>query len=108
MQTSRVQLKDYLTKINLINSDRRPDENSTSTIEVYKWFVAKEKAIYNSLNYMRQGNQIFIGYFWCPTHAEGDMRNSLREFNSTEIRRKDNHNIKRPTYLKTNEFTTAF
>jgi hypothetical protein len=53
MQTSRVQLKDYLTKINLINSDRRPDENSTSTIEVYKWFVAKEKAIYNSLNYMR-------------------------------------------------------
>lgn len=108
MQTSRIQLKDYLTQINLISSERRPQDGSTSTIEVYKWFVAKEKAIYNALNYMRQGNSIFIGYFWCPTNAENDLRHKLRDFNTTEIRRYENHTIKKPTFIKTNEFTNTF
>jgi hypothetical protein len=29
------------------------DGDSISALEVYKWFVAKEKAIFNSLNYMK-------------------------------------------------------
>jgi vacuolar-type H+-ATPase subunit I/STV1 len=77
-------------------------------MEVYKWFVAKEKAIYNAMNNMRQGNSLFIGYFWCPTASENELRQNLREFNSTEIRRFENHSIKKPTYIKTNEFTNAF
>jgi vacuolar-type H+-ATPase subunit I/STV1 len=43
-------------------------------MEVYKWFVAKEKAIYNAMNNMRQGNSLFIGYFWCPTASENELR----------------------------------
>jgi hypothetical protein len=60
MKTSKIQLRDYLVQINHI---ARPSGNhlrasnaeaeSISAIEVYKWFVAKERAIYSALNYMR-------------------------------------------------------
>ena len=51
MRTSRMQLFNYLKQINMINNERRQNEASpdnASTIEVYKWFVAKEKAIFTA------------------------------------------------------------
>ena len=60
MRTSKIQLHDYLVQINHI---ARPSGNemrtsnveaeAISAIEVYKWFVAKERAIYSALNSMR-------------------------------------------------------
>jgi hypothetical protein len=57
MKTSKIQLRDYLAQINHI---ARPSGNdlrasnvegeSISAIEVYKFFVAKERAIYSALN----------------------------------------------------------
>lgn len=81
---------------------------STSAIEVYKWFVAKEKSIYNAMNYMRQGTSTYIGYMWCPTATEDEVRTSLRQFPTTEFKRYENHTIKPPTYIKNNEFTGSF
>lgn len=51
---------------------------SISAIEVYKWFVAKEKAIYNALNNLRQGPSAYVGYFWSPTEVENDIRAKMR------------------------------
>lgn len=42
----------------------------SSTIYVYKMFLAKEKALYLTLNQMKWLNQNFIGYFWAPTELE--------------------------------------
>ena len=33
---------------------------------------------------------------------------ALRQFATTEVRRYENHSIKPPTYIKSNEFTAAF
>jgi vacuolar-type H+-ATPase subunit I/STV1 len=115
MKTSKIQLRDYLVQINHIarplGNDLRASNvegESISATEVYKFFVAKERAIYSALNYMRQGPAAFVGYFWSPTEREEEIRSELRAFPTSETRRYDNHNIKPPTYLKTNEFTGAF
>ena len=42
--TSQRQLKNYLKQINQISGGEDPNEQ-ISTLEVYKWFVAKEKTL---------------------------------------------------------------
>jgi len=44
-----------------------PENPGVSTFEVYKWFIAKEKAIYNALNMLRIYKQTFTGYMWVPS-----------------------------------------
>jgi hypothetical protein len=52
---------------------------------VYKWFVTKEKAIYATINHMKQGKAAYIGYFWSPTDQEDRFRSTLRTFPSTDF-----------------------
>jgi hypothetical protein len=70
-QISKAQLRMYLRDINRIhnaNPDRPgADHDSPSSLEVFKWFVAKEKAIYAQLNQMKQGKNTYIGYMWAPS-----------------------------------------
>jgi len=40
---------------------------------VYKMFLAKEKALYRTLNMMRLSNQTLIGYFWAPIFNAKDV-----------------------------------
>jgi len=42
------QLKDYLYEQN-----QESQQKEVSVFEVFKWYVAKEKAIYNALNMLR-------------------------------------------------------
>jgi len=52
--TSKSQLKNYLIQINQINGgDDGLMGEKVSALEVYKWFVSKEKCLYNALNNMR-------------------------------------------------------
>jgi hypothetical protein len=54
--TSRRFLHNYLVQINQIqnaNPDRNDNKENPSALEVYKWFITKEKAIYSSINFMR-------------------------------------------------------
>jgi len=48
-----------------------------STIYIYKMFMAKEKALYKTLNMMKWQNQSFIGYFWAPVEQENAIRGNL-------------------------------
>lgn len=75
---------------------------------MYKWFVAREKSLYHSLNNMRQGAGTYIGFFWAPIADEEKIRGDLSQYPTTNFKRFNNHTIKPPTYLKTNEFTAAF
>lgn len=70
--------------------------------------MAKEKAIYTTMNNMKQGVNTYIGYFWSPTAEEDTIRASLRQFPTTDFQRYENHSIKPPTFIKTNEFTAMF
>jgi len=49
-ETSVNQLTDYLFEM---NSSSAHEQEGVSTLEIYKWFVAKEKAIYNALNLLK-------------------------------------------------------
>lgn len=57
-ETSKKYLKTYLTQINQIShseGDQQLHHENISSLEVYKWFVSKEKNLYHALNNMRQG-----------------------------------------------------
>ena len=76
-----------------------------SVIEVYKWYVAKEKAIYHALNLLMPVKQVFIGYMWVPSDKANTLSENLREFTETELR-KVNSDLNLPTppsSYKTNE-----
>jgi hypothetical protein len=96
-----------LTQINQINGEEGSREK-ISALEVYKWFVAKEKTLYHSLNNMKAGASAYIGFFWSPITEEGKIREVLQQYPTTDFKRFSNHTIKPPTYIKSNEFTWAF
>lgn len=110
--TSRSYLKNYLQQVNMINNPDKDisgaGDDNVSALEVYKWFVTKEKAIYTTLNYFKQGKATYIGYFWSPTAMEHRIRSALVTFPSTDLKRVENTTIKPPTYIKSNEFTETF
>jgi hypothetical protein len=49
--TSVGQLKDYLYDLN--SSKTHAEDADVSVLEIYKWFVAKEKAIYYAMNQLK-------------------------------------------------------
>ena len=83
-------------------------EDDISTIYIYKMFLAKEKALYTTMNMMKMQNTTFIGYFWAPAEEERNIMDKLSKFPTVRMMRYDNHHIARPTYIKTNEVTEVF
>ncbi|MFN9906142.1 MAG: V-type ATPase 116kDa subunit family protein, partial [bacterium] len=54
------------------------------------------------------GNATYIGYFWSPSEREDELRVKLRTYPTTSIERFENHSIKPPTFIKSNDFTYVF
>ena len=52
------------------NTMNQGEESNVSTLEIYMWFVAKEKAIYNTLNQMKGRTSTYIGFMWAPIENE--------------------------------------
>lgn len=111
-ETSKKYLKTYLSQINQISQGEDGNvispQEKISSLEVYKWFVAKEKTLYHALNNMRQAQATYIGYFWSPNDEEHKIRDVLTQFQTTNFKRFENHSIKKPTYIKSNDFTFVF
>jgi len=68
-----------------MNSMNQGDENNVSTLEIYMWFVAKEKAIYNALNMMKSRSSTYIGFMWAPVEMEQVIKDHLLDFHTTEF-----------------------
>lgn len=110
-ETSKKYLRTYLTQINQISSGEENNNmvhENVSSLEVFKWFVAKEKNLYNALNNMKQGQSTYIGYFWSPNDEEREIRSVLSNYPTTDFKRFENHSITPPTYIKSNEFYGIF
>jgi len=106
-QQTQSSLRDQLIIFNKLDvNDQQEDE--ISTIYIYKMFLAKEKALYSTLNMMKMQNTTFFGYFWAPADLETSLMQKMGQFPTVRMVRYENHNIARPTYVKTNEFTFAF
>ena len=105
-EKTKQSLRDQLIQFDTIEGDG--NERSSSTIFIYKMFIAKEKALYKTLNQMKWHNQSFIGYFWAPKELEHKIRSHLSQFQAVKVLAHENHTIPRPTYFKPNEFSYPF
>lgn len=50
-----------------------------SLIEIYKWFILKEKAIYMELNKLKSSEKILMGLCWCPEKLRIQLESKLDE-----------------------------
>jgi|688.fasta_scaffold299627_2 hypothetical protein len=80
LNTSIYQLKQYLYDIN--ESREAIEEGGihktkVSTLEIYAWFVAKEKAIYNALNMMKARSSTYIAFLWAPLEKEQVIQQTI-------------------------------
>jgi vacuolar-type H+-ATPase subunit I/STV1 len=104
-----------LGDIQRVVSDHSSLANKISLIEVYKGFLNKEKVLYTSLNKLKKGEKLFLGYCWIP-RCERD--NTFRQIESIKEKNKNieiptlqlvhDHTVKPPSMFKTNEFTAVF
>lgn len=108
-------VKAYLHSLNYTVPN--PDTaNAISALEVHKWLVVKEKAIYMCLNQMRDRQGTFIGFMWAPFEDQGDIHRCLTDFQTTTFMAycNDNNNeiggtvLNPPTYFKANDVTIPF
>ena len=80
LNTSIFQLKQYLYDI---NESREATEGGgfpktkVSTLEIYAWFVAKEKAIYNALNMMKARSSTYIAFLWAQLEKEQVIQQTI-------------------------------
>lgn len=89
---SRVRLQEYLAQINTIEN-----QPNVSTMEVFRFFVAREKSLYMAMNNMKLSHSSYIGYFWCPASDEPKLMQALQNFQRPQ--RYTDHSIIPPTYI---------
>jgi hypothetical protein len=69
-ENTRQQLRQQLMEFDRIEGNASAIEaegrQPSSTIYIYKMFLAKEKALYEALCTMRPQSQSYVGYFWAP------------------------------------------
>ena len=108
LSTTNDEVRNYLVKIN------KMQDTETSVIQLYKWFVIKEKALYENLNKLKMGDRLLVGLFWCPTSQTryvGDEIQRIKEnrnISGPQMWKRENHGIVPPSFFRTNEFTEPF
>lgn len=66
-----------------------------SLLEIYKWFILKEKSIYIELNKLKFSEKILMGLLWCPTKYRQDLEEKLDDIrNKRNIEGPQMHLIK--------------
>jgi vacuolar-type H+-ATPase subunit I/STV1 len=92
-------------------------DSEYSLIKIFKWFLIKERSIYNELNKLKNGEKILMGLFWCPTKLKDKLFNCIMEIKQrrsieglyiTEITKFNEDTFVRPSFIETNEFTYPF
>jgi hypothetical protein len=53
-----------------------------SLIEIYKWFILKEKSIHIELNKLKDSQNILLGLFWCPRKLKSTLDEKLEDIRS--------------------------
>ena len=108
MATTNDEVKKYLMSVN------HTEHSDASAIQLYKWFVIKEKALYENLNKLKKGDKLLVGLFWCPVSQTKFISDEVqrikenRNISGPQMWKRENHGISPPTYFKTNEFTETF
>ena len=89
-------------------------EEEASVIIKYKWFMHKEKALYNALNNLKLENMLYKGICWIPLSLESEVQEKIVEMQQDrnlvppKLQRIKKHPLTPPTYFRTNEFIQPF
>lgn len=108
VQSTNSQLKSYIEKCN------RLEDSEISKFQLYKLYLIKEKAIFETLNKMQTGHQFFIGAFWLPSEERKQLNNMLELISQKNKIRKPQIVVRKgdselpPTFIRVNEFTYPF
>jgi len=90
------------------------DNYPMSRLEFQKWYITKEKLLYQKMDMLRPANSLLQGICWCPTDRAKELQDIFEEMQKEKSRlivkfvKLENHNLTPPTYLKTTEFIWAF
>lgn len=88
-------------------------ESGFSALEFQKWYVAREKLLYQTLSKLEVKNSLMRGLCWCPTKKVPEItkiiqeQNKMKSANAT-FKKVQNHTLTPPTYVQTNDFTAMF
>jgi len=101
----RKQLMDFDT----IKGSSDGIERPSSTIYIYKMFLAQEKTLYQTLNMMKSQKDYLLGYYWSPAEYEFNIKTALQKQTATKITEVNNqYGIMPPTFNKITDFTNVF
>lgn len=113
IDTTRRRLREYLREMQKVSQN--PAIERVSLIEIYKMFLHKERALYNTLNRLKKGDKLFTGYCWIPKsevlnvlRALDEIKESNRNVHIPNFMLVSNHSVKPPSFFRINEFTFAF
>jgi len=62
--TTYLRLKELLRDVQKISQN--PNESNISLVEIYKVFLNKEKVCFTTLNKLKKGEKLSLGYCWIP------------------------------------------
>jgi|LauGreDrversion4_2_1035121.scaffolds.fasta_scaffold36006_6 V-type H+-transporting ATPase subunit a len=115
LEMSEKQLVDYLLSINRSpRLEGAPNGPNPSRLELYAFYMAKEKAILSCINMLKQrdANDITLtGFIWAPLNMEIPIKFALQkfpavEFNSYRQNSEEELPFTPPTYFKDNDVIT--
>ena len=77
-------MRSQLEKFDHAESDEadQAGKGPASTIYIFKMFMAREKAMFKTLNMMELVDSKFIGYFWAPLDQESVIYDQIMGFSS--------------------------
>lgn len=97
----------------LVMTNEMENEESSAML-VYEWYVIKEKSIFVTLNKLRRGDRLFFGLYWIPNSKLETINKEIykmkenRNLQAPQITKRDLRKLNPPSYLYLNEFTEAF
>jgi V-type H+-transporting ATPase subunit a len=114
---SNHELRNYLIRLNDLDAKRGPGGNSPfygiSTIPMFRMFVQIEESIYSNMNCLKavENGSVKYGFVWSKIHANeilSELNNKGHYLPELQFQDVIDHDFERPTYFKTNAFTSQF
>lgn len=97
----------------LVMTNNMENEDSSAML-VYEWYVVRERSIYTTLDKLRKGDRLFFGLYWVPNTKVPRINEEIykmkenRNIHAPQITKRRIQDLSPPSYFNLNEFTEPF
>jgi len=108
LTSTRDETRKYLVMTNSMENE------DTSTMNVYEWYVIKERTIYLTLDKLKKGDRLFFGLYWIPNTKIPMVNEAIykmkedRNISAPQITVREMNDMNPPTYFYLNDVTAPF